>query len=84
MLKIAYGKSCESKVWSNGNIDWPELCAKMKNTVRTKETVAEYQSMTKAERTKAKDRGGFVGGFLLCGIRIPLLSQGVNALKRLF
>lgn len=69
MLKIAYGKSCESRVWSNGNIDWPDLCAKMKNTVRTKETVTEYQAMTKAERTKAKDRGGFVGGFLKDGRR---------------
>ena len=69
MLKIACGKSCNAKVWQNSNIEWPGLCSKIENTVRTKETVAEYQSMTKAERTKAKDRGGFVGGFLKDGRR---------------
>lgn len=69
MLKIAYGKSCDAKAWNNSTIEWSALCSRLETTVRTKETVAEYQSMTKAERTAAKDKGGFVGGFLKDGRR---------------
>lgn len=69
MLKIAYGKHCDSKIWQNSTIAWPDLCGKLQTTVRTNETVAEYQAMTRDERTKAKDRGGFVSGFLKDGRR---------------
>jgi len=69
MLKIAYGKSCNSRAWDNIPTEWPDLCGRIKTTVRTKETVAEYQAMTRDERTKVKDRGGFVGGFLKGGRR---------------
>ncbi len=69
MLKIAYGKSCNARTWRNDTISWDDLCSKIKTTVRTKETVAEYQSMSKVERTAAKDKGGFVGGFLKNGRR---------------
>lgn len=45
-------------------MSWFELVEKCKSTIRTKETVSEYQSMSKAERSKAKDVGGFIGGRL--------------------
>lgn len=69
MLKIAYGKSCNARTWQNSTISWQELCGKLRTTVRTRETVAEYKAMTKSERTAAKDKGGFVGGFLKGGRR---------------
>ena len=40
-MKIAYGKSCNAKVWKNSTIDWADLCTKLQTTVRTSETVAE-------------------------------------------
>jgi predicted P-loop ATPase len=51
-LSIAYGNSCMAKTWSN------------KTTVRTTETVQEYPKLPKAERDRAKDKGGYVGGQL--------------------
>lgn len=68
-MKIAYGKSCNAKVWKNNTIDWSDLCTKFQTTVRTSETVAEYQKMSKPDKKKAKDRGGLVGGFLQDGRR---------------
>ena len=68
-MKIAYGKSCNAKVWKNSTIDWADLCTKLQTTVRTSETVAEYQKMSKPDKETAKDRGGFVGGFLQDGRR---------------
>lgn len=68
-MKIAYGKSCNAKVWKNSTIDWSDLCTKFQTTVRTSETVAEYQKMSKPDKKKAKDRGGLVGGFLQDGRR---------------
>ena len=63
-LRIAYGNSCNAKLWTNKSTTWDELCQRLKTTVRTTETVAEYKKMTKTDKAAAKDRGGFVGGHL--------------------
>ena len=63
-LNIAYGNSCMAKKWSNKTITFGELCGRLENTIRTTETVEEYQKMKRAEREAAKDKGGFVGGQL--------------------
>ena len=68
-LAIAYGGSCHAKQWSNKTITFDELCERLKTTVRTPETVAEYQKMKKSDRELAKDKGGFVGGQLAGGRR---------------
>ena len=68
-LKIAYGSSCFSKVWSNKTITFDALCERLKNTIRTPETVEEYPKLSKAERDRAKDKGGMVGGWLKQGRR---------------
>ena len=62
-LAIAYGASCHAKAWSNKTISFDELCERLKNTIRTPETVSEYRNMKKADKDLAKDKGGFVGGF---------------------
>ena len=69
-LKIAYGKSCDSLVWKNDVTTWEALCDRLKTTTRTRETVAEYREMTKDEKSRAKNRGGFVGGHLKDGRRL--------------
>lgn len=68
-LNIAYGNSCMAKKWSNKTITFGELRGRLENTIRTTETVEEYQKMKRAEREAAKDKGGFVGGQLKGGRR---------------
>lgn len=68
-LAIAYGNSCFAKKWSNKEITFDDLCKRLEVTVRTPETVEEYPKLPKAERDRAKDKGGFVGGSLMGGRR---------------
>lgn len=63
-LPIAYGNSCYAKKWSNKTTTFDELCERLKNTTYTTETVEEYPKLPKADRDRAKDKGGFVGGQL--------------------
>ena len=63
-LNIAYGNSCMAKKWSNKTITWEALGDRLKTTIRTSESVEEYQKMKKAEKDGVKDKGGFVGGSL--------------------
>lgn len=53
-LKIAYGSSCFAKVWSNKTITFDALCERLKNTIRTPETV-EVDSCTVVEERKQND-----------------------------
>jgi len=68
-LKIAYGSSCFAKVWSNKKVTFNDLCQRLSTTVRTPETVEEYPRLPKKDRDRAKDKGGFVGGWLKDGRR---------------
>ena len=63
-LPIAYGNSCFAKQWSNKTIRFDDLCDRLSTTVRTSESAEEYTKMAKADRDRAKDKGGFVGGAL--------------------
>ena len=63
-LPISYGNSCMAKKWSNKTISWAELGEKLKNTIRTTETVEEYGKAKRSEKESIKDKGGFVGGHL--------------------
>lgn len=68
-LIIATAPSVWSKRWKNVRISWEELIEKLKNPIRTKETMAEYDSLTKDERSNLKNVGGFVGGYVKNGER---------------
>lgn len=61
---ITTGRSRLEKEWKQREITWQQLCAKLSKVKRTAETAAEYKAMTKAQRGKVKDIGGFVGGTL--------------------
>ena len=62
--KITTGRSRLETDWKAREVTWPQLCAKLTKVKRTAETVAEYKAMSKAQRGKVKDIGGFVGGSL--------------------
>ena len=70
MLKISQGNRSNARHWTNTTTTWPALCGKLQRTVRTRETVVEYHAMTKSERARVKDKGGFVGGHLKDGRRL--------------
>ncbi len=63
-LTIACGNSCTDTHWKNQTFRWNELYEKLETTIRTTETVKEYPRLSKEDRARAKDKGGFVGGRL--------------------
>ena len=68
-MKIATCKSRRQKQYHNLDITWDVFTERLKSTVRTRETVAEYKSMSRDEQSEIKDVGGFVGGELKGGRR---------------
>ncbi len=88
-LKITLGRSANAFVWENSTISWEGLCEKLKTTRRTAETVEQYHAMSREDKEKAKDIGGFVGGHLknsrrlaenmICRSMLTLDSDSANA-----
>lgn len=68
-LMLATGKSKLETHWKNKSILWSELVNKLSKTLRTQETYTEYRKMSKTEKDRVKDVGGFVGGSLKNGRR---------------
>lgn len=68
-FNIATAPRKTTKQWKNITISWQDLVIKLITAVRTGETVAQYKEMSNDERDGCKDRGGFVGGYLLNGQR---------------
>jgi hypothetical protein len=46
-MRIALGKSRMALKWKNEDWSWEKLVERCSQTLRTKETVAEYKKMTK-------------------------------------
>ena len=63
-LKISLGHSAHALTWTNTHITWEALCSRLATTRRTAETVAQYHAMSRDDKEKLKDIGGFVGGHL--------------------
>lgn len=70
LFNIATGKSSKSKQWKNETISWSDLVKKLSKTIRTHETVEEYKKMSKVDRDRIKDVGGFVAGYVKDGRRL--------------
>ena len=68
-LLIAIGRSRKASQWQNKEMLWSEFLDKLSTTTRTRESVADYAAMSKANRDAIKDVGGFVGGYLKNGKR---------------
>jgi len=69
IFQISVGNSRMDKVWKAREMTWSDFLEKVKNTVRTSETVEEYKKFGKARQDSTKDVGGFVGGSLKNGRR---------------
>lgn len=53
-----------SSDWMPHTVSWDDLVSQLQKVNRTGETVAEYKAMPKDAKHKAKDHGGFVGGYV--------------------
>lgn len=79
-LAIATGNSRKTKTWKNISMTWGELLARLSETVRTPETVAEYKASSRDRQAEIKDVGGFVGGYCPNGRRADVESRSVLCL----
>ncbi len=61
-LLICTAGSRKASSWPRCNILWSEFVERIKNPVRSTETIAEYLSYPKGKQDELKDVGGFVGG----------------------
>ncbi|WAX17508.1 hypothetical protein PM116P4_00041 [Parabacteroides phage PM116P4] len=79
---ISEAVSAVSKTWKPKEYTWDEFVAKLSVPVITSETYKEFMSKSKADQSKIKDRGAFVGGELSGGNRNAknLLSRSVLTL----
>ena len=68
-LAIATAATVNAKRWANGTTTYEKLKERLSKTLRTTETVAEYQHFLKDQKDVAKDHGGFVLGYLDKGRR---------------
>ena len=63
-LTISVAPNRFSKDWEPRGVEWSGVTRQLRNCKHTRETVAEYRAMSKEDRARAKDVGGFVGGFV--------------------
>ncbi len=68
-IDIATGLHADARKWKNVQITWKDFTDRLKQSVRTNETLQEYLKATKEEQSKIKDVGGYVGGYLIGGRR---------------
>lgn len=68
-FNIATAPTRNTKRWKNSEMSWQDFCRRVEQPIVTGETAAEYKAMTKSDKDRAKDTGGFVGGYLEDGIR---------------
>lgn len=68
-LDIAVASSARRSKWQNKRVDWGDLVRTLQDTERTPETLKQYFSYTKDKQDAIKDVGGFVGGYLVGGVR---------------
>lgn len=63
--QVHVGKKCTWKEWQAKNFEWSDLMARLSEAKRTNESVREYRKMSKEDKLRAKDVGGFVAGMLV-------------------
>lgn len=68
-INISTGTSRKAAQWIQQKILLSELYERLKNPVRSQETIDEYLKLKKGRQDELKDVGGFVGGTLADGKR---------------
>ena len=68
-ITIAIGRNEKETNWENKTFTWQELVERFKQVRRTSETMAQYDAMSKAERSQAKSGEAFIGSRVNNGSR---------------
>ncbi|GFK19291.1 hypothetical protein KbCgl_18630 [Corynebacterium glutamicum] len=68
-LKISTAPRRTSPTWTNKTTDKQSLIAQLCQPLAINHTIDDYFALPKAEKDKAKDVGGYVGGHLKDGLR---------------
>ncbi|MGT2965299.1 hypothetical protein [Streptococcus acidominimus] len=79
-ISISLGNKRTDKVWTQTVYSLEQFEARIANTIRTAESVAEYRSFPKSKQDEIKDVGGFVLGRLRHGRRKKEAVLGRSAL----
>lgn len=79
-LQISMAGTRKTKHWPKSTILWSEFVEKLKNAVRSTETMEEYLSLPKSQQDELKDVGGFVGGTFEHDIRKAAYVTGRDLL----
>ena len=66
---ISVGRSRTETAWMPKATTWEALKTRLNHNKRTAESVADYRAMTRTQKGKVKDIGGFVGGTINGGRR---------------
>jgi predicted P-loop ATPase len=66
---ISTGRSRTETEWMRKSVTWDALKERLKHCKRTAESVADYKAMSRQQKGKVKDTGGFVGGAIDGGRR---------------
>jgi len=61
-IHIYTANSRNSTRWNNHETTWSAFVGRLKEPLRSTETLAEYFKLPKERQTELKDAGGFVGG----------------------
>lgn len=61
-ISICTGASRHTKEWLNTKIQWSTFVNKLRNPLRSTETLEEYEKLSKDRQGVLKDVGGYVGG----------------------
>ena len=63
-MDICIGNSRKDKFWKNEEISLEKFIKRISTTIRTSETMEEYNKLSKTKQDDIKDVGGFILGKL--------------------
>lgn len=75
-LWISTAGTRKATLWPKNEIMWSDFVDRLKNPVRSPETMEEYLAMAKSRQAELKDVGGFVGGTFMNDRRKSAYVQG--------
>lgn len=73
---ISVGGSRKAVVWAECEMQWSDFVERLKNPVKSPETLNEYLQYPKSKQDDLKDVGGFIGGSLAGGRRKAQCVEG--------
>ena len=79
-MQVSMAGTRKTKHWPKAEILWSEFVDRLKQPVRSTETMEEYLAFPKAKQDELKDVGGFVGGTFANDIRKAAYVTGRDLL----